>query len=334
MNRSTFLGPRSDGTPRERLAQFRNRRPPSGRCDGARLNERRRGRGYHALLEKARESWDHFLTDELVYAVEPIKVDRDFKGGYVERYVRSHFQVELAFAYGIDGYLVAIIEAASSDDPRHVAELDHHLAKARDDFAVLVDSVDLVEPPEMLYERPIASVVRLKAFDHFMGLREHVQEFPVSTTASIFELAGVVEDGELCCTSRFSVPRVLERQLPSQVVKCRSEVVGDVPNSDAPLRRRLSVDFEVKNVLRAFTVVLGLDRVGLRVSSEELKDFRIQGVEMFLRPDDLEPNTIQRLGHGGRIPHSLAGRSGTGSSNLRAPAYHHAVLLLKADGSQ
>ena len=54
----------------------------------------------YKLSKEARESWDYFITDELVYGVQDIDaVDRGRSEGYLKAYTNRHMWGEMFWKY-------------------------------------------------------------------------------------------------------------------------------------------------------------------------------------------------------------------------------------------
>lgn len=136
----------------------------------------------------------------------------------------------------------------------------------------------------------IPSLVRLNVFDlpertcrDGVRLRKTTQA--VTTPIRIighWEVGCVPADNQLAL-------RVSDRELPHDVIQGRAEVAEAVADNRAEPGRRLSRDSHID--LPYLLAFLSEDRVRMRVSVAS--DFGLEGVQMFLCPDDFEPGSVE-----------------------------------------
>ena len=241
------------------------------------------------LREEARKSWDYLFSNELVYAVDLGEVDGKFERGYIERYRGSEFHLEFTLRYG-GCYYSAIVESARTVDSRHTTIFNDRLTKARGNFPMFINAINLMEQPEMVNISPIPSVIRLKAFNNLLGFGRDTPHF---WDTRFFEIVGRIENGELCTAVRFLGREACK--LPGKMVECRPQVKSDITNDYTPTDRGFPVHLKPKDFLGIFGIILWNERIWFGLREPEHLDFPIEKIEMFLRPDDFEPNAVQRM---------------------------------------
>ena len=134
-----------------------------------------------ALHEKAKKSWDYFVSDELVYIVEMYFPDFGWKGIDIETYLDFQFYLVATFKGLGDNYCCTIIEFSLATQPLAAPVVEHRLGKLWNSMPVFIDPIEFMEKPQHVRFRPVRSVVRLKAFDDRMGRVNDIVDFSWGT---------------------------------------------------------------------------------------------------------------------------------------------------------
>ena len=216
---------------------------------------------------------------------------------YVEGEIRVHLHMCVAARLdeGEIGDWCAVFEARPCVDIHvlrheslHVTEskpLETQDGADRLDDSVFVGVVNVLEQPQEVGFRLIPSTIRLQPFDEcFLTRRKVLDESPpivpiLITSGKDGKGRSVVGSGGL-----------KERQLPNDLVESRAQVVGDVPDDDAPLLRRGCVNLSPQNALVCISVIVRENSVG--VSLKEPLNLFLKGFEVHIRPTNLEPGSV------------------------------------------
>jgi len=120
------------------------------------------------LLKKARESWDYFATDELVYIVENVDLLPTEDGmRRVEKYLNGEAWIELSAKLAAtselkEAEMVALIEVDGVGQGRTV-NYESSFAKSLGQYLMLFGIPQIMENPEKFRFRPIRTRVWLKS---------------------------------------------------------------------------------------------------------------------------------------------------------------------------
>ena len=250
------------------------------------------------LLKEARETWEYFITDELVHVVEGRSISRPTGFSCVENYLSGTNWIELAIEAKIGTrveHYIAIIENAVEINPsksRHGREHDSRHMPHSGNGAMLVSVPHVIYGEERVTVRHIPACVRLKVLDELdfraVGLSYPGNLLSPSRFGSIRPWF-FIEDWELGELGR-SMPRTT-RKRPRKLVKSGAKIVSELSNEDTESLGRLSVDFEPYDLVRSLVIWLDDKGVGLqRIVSSEVPHNRVQ---MFLRPLNFEPWPIK-----------------------------------------
>src|SRR5258708_4984492 len=123
----------------------------------------------YRLLEEAREFWNYFVSYQVVYLLNPIKVALDVEKGIAKNYLEGHRWIEchitfqLGFKRERNVHYIILIKRCGFHDIRR--ELKAHNGTVHRNSHMLVDVAHFVETPEEVALYGIGSVIRLKRFD-------------------------------------------------------------------------------------------------------------------------------------------------------------------------
>lgn len=238
------------------------------------------------LRQVARESWDYFITNEFVYEAQGDQSHPFAGAGYLEQYLTSEAFFELALFRPGDSYPArAILEVL--DPSAWGCDFGNVLAAGNLDIeSMLVSVPQSVEDCEGV-NRGIATVCWLKINDVGNCIGQDVNDQSVEI---IDAPAGEVLDQGKCCVPDRLTPRldkVLECEVPGDMVEGRAEVVHNIPKHGAKRNRRRPVRSDLVNeVVEMLRIELASEV--LRVSIKEGPHLPIEFVKVLTRPFNLE----------------------------------------------
>jgi hypothetical protein len=200
------------------------------------------------LLKEARESWDYFISDEIVYAAE-IRDGQPLKRreGYLDSYIsgRLWFEVVARRVKGNPQRFMWLVESCPYGLPSCI-ESDVHLGTNEGNDAMFVFITQLPEDAEKFQFIPLRSIVWLKIID---SAKDRVgNKIPV--TLGYSPKKGVIRrtcvsavfngelDGPCPLWSRSGscVRDMLLDKRPSDVIKGGPQVAQDIANKQFPVR--------------------------------------------------------------------------------------------------
>ncbi|HEV2399630.1 MAG TPA: hypothetical protein VGS27_21980 [Candidatus Sulfotelmatobacter sp.] len=125
----------------------------------------------YRLLEESRKTWDHFISDKVVYSFDSLEVALNSEMGIAKDYLKGHLWIELhmTFQFGLvaegNVHYAVILEVYKTSEASRQRKI--HLDTVRGNPHVLVDDAHLVETPQGVASDSfdIPSVVRLKQFN-------------------------------------------------------------------------------------------------------------------------------------------------------------------------
>jgi len=255
------------------------------------------------LREEARETWDHIIGDVLVYATEraifnsfprPVTELYSYRSGYI--------WLELRINAGNADYIAILekdVDAPITDHLISLPTLWHEVIRQRispsqdRNSPMLVDDVKSMQGPQQLKACVVPSPIRLQRLDFVLRRR---REFLNSARASFDELGFGDIDRELDIgLAGFRSGRNFQvGESAGKVVKGAAEVVDGVSNEhgdrieDRWVEPKLSAEFR-----RWYAVTDSLQSAWITRPRSPAMDLGIKGVEVFLRPIDLEPYTVR-----------------------------------------
>jgi hypothetical protein len=245
------------------------------------------------LLKEARESWDYFLTNELVYAIQ----DRDVIGRRrytwcLKAYLKGNIWIELCIrnrtAIGGSYHNLWLIEYSSYVNPYFATTRDTYFGNALrlDEKSMLSFIGQFSENREQMDIRPIPSVIWLHPFN----LVDSGGQYTFDLSHRVFPIKfNCVPDGESC---PLTASPINNSQLPSNKIEGCSQVYGEIGQNDTP---RIRSRGRPSNNNLPFTLFFFNSSEGSRVFLE-FSNTAFERAEMFIRPITLEPSMIQWMG--------------------------------------
>src|ERR1700678_3228675 len=78
--------------------------------------------GIWGLREEARKSWDHIISDELIYFVQPLGGNLEVSHPFAEKYLKGEYWFEMHFTARVrkqwEVHFQVIVEVANVSPPR------------------------------------------------------------------------------------------------------------------------------------------------------------------------------------------------------------------------
>jgi hypothetical protein len=247
------------------------------------------------LRQKARESWDYFITNKVVYEAKGDKAHPLTGAGYLEQYLTSEAWFEvLLFPLG-DSYAArAILEYLNL--ATRTGQHGYGLA-ARD---LDIDPV-LVGVPEPVENREgvvigIPTMCWLKVSDVRDGVRQNVsRQVPEMANAPFREVPDQRE-GRLIEGLAPRASKVAESEIPSDVIQRRTEIMDNITEHRAERDRRRAIGRDlIDDIVEVLRIELSSEL--LRVSIKESPRLPFEFVKVFARPFNFEPGACNVAVH-------------------------------------
>lgn len=241
---------------------------------------------YHSsylLLEEARKSWEHALSDKVVYVLQPLKIASDSFMGIPKGYVDGRYWIEshLTFEIKRDTHHACILvkfdeRYASPGEVREAVVTNCAVGR---NPSMLVNVAEEIQPPEQvaLDGCGIPSVIWLKRFDEGCGICGYASGVPSESF--------VVSDFENRELSAVRIGRGQFRQSPYKLVQGRTEAVQEVADDQRNLVGNV-FDVKAKDVPLIFNIVLFDNSYRFRFAKGAEPIPHV--IKMFLRPDGLQ----------------------------------------------
>lgn len=260
---------------------------------------------YITLREEAQKSWQHSLSDEIVYFPESLSIlnqDQalgvDGRIALPEIYRNGDAWIELQFVLVNDrnANYVALVERFNGD------KFSNALGKVSEDFAsvsgnppVLVEITHSVEPPERMRFVGFPSVVRLKRFDLRNGLVGDIPHLAVPPFNISTRFGKVVEDRELSSV-RGEIGNLdrQTRETENELIQGGSHTVQRISDDQ---RGRIGnvMMLEAKDVSLICKIIVTVKSIRLSFVDELLK-FNVESLKVYLRPTNFQIG-IDHSGH-------------------------------------
>lgn len=267
--------------------------------------------------QEARELWDYFVCDNVVYAPEKLQVNPLSQSGYLEQYLSGDMWFEILFGFRAAGYLhtmCAILESFYPPTPS--GEGGHGQANGDAcEEPMFVGIPKQVQNRQLGILRGVPSVIRLNSLNDPNSVRQNVLRQSLEGLDA--GLAGVGEDGE-----RRLLVRLLSRQqgqLPREVIEGRAEVMNNVSEYDRELERWRRLRRELVDIV---VDVLGIELTteSIWVAIDESSGFPFEFFKVFTRPLNLEPRTgdVRHAVYSGRDREEAEDPEGTRDTRAQA----------------
>jgi hypothetical protein len=259
---------------------------------------------YAALREEAHKSWQHSVSDEIVYLPESIPILNQAIGvedriALPEIYRNGDAWIELQFVLVGDrnANYVALIERFNGDKfSDGLGEMGEDFASISGNPPVLVEVTHSVEPPERMRFTGFSSVVWLKRFDLCDGLVGDIPHLALPSFNISEGFGRVVEDRELSSIGgEFRNLDRQARQTENQLIQGRAHAVQRISHDQRRRIRNIMMP-KAKDVPLICKIIVTLK--GIRLSFvDELPEFDIESLKVHLRPTNFQIG-IDYSGHG------------------------------------
>jgi hypothetical protein len=235
------------------------------------------------FLEESRKSWDHAVSNKLIYSLDPIEVALNSIMGVAKDNLEGHVWIELhmTFQCGFeaqrDVHYAAFIESGYRHDAGRKSKIDN--CSMNGNSPVLVNYAHLVETPQKVHSGGIniPSVVRLKRFDNGHCICGYSQSLPVKSLH-----IDLLKNWEL---SVFGIALAQCGQTPNELLQRSSEAVENLTDDKRNLVGNIG-DLNTDMASLMFRVISASEFARIRLS--EQAQLVPQSFQMFLRPRALQ----------------------------------------------
>lgn len=232
-------------------------------------------RFYWGTREESRKSWDHIVSNEIVYVEKSRTSEPKIAFPFAKFYIKGTMWCELQiFLVGQrNAYFKTVIELFN-ERARTSWNNDLHFSRIDRNDHVLVNVGKPVELPEGVFCVGRPSVIRLKRIDCIPDCLN------LEMTEALPELLiGGVENGELNFSGRSPSSNI--DQLPCQLIQTGPQGIDELAkqHSDAPRYRSELRPADVPSLLRIFFL-----RDGVSLFTQKNLQFPIERIEVFFRP--------------------------------------------------
>jgi hypothetical protein len=238
----------------------------------------------YRLLKEAQKSWEHIISDEVVYSLQSDNVARNSFMGIAKNYIEGYAWIEAHITFEVDGrtnHACVIVEFAEGDEfLRKVGK-----PKTRDVFIdgnppMLINVAEQVESPEKV------------ALDGCLGIRSRVWLKRVNNLACfcgysprvITKLNGIAlcEDREL---GSLGIGNIDMCQHPHELIQGRAQTIQEVANDEGEHVGDV-LHFNTNDVPLSFKIIL-TDKT-YRIGFHKDADTFPQVLKVFFRPGGLQ----------------------------------------------
>jgi hypothetical protein len=236
--------------------------------------------------EEARELWDRFPCDSLVYVAQLPNADLESSHVFAEKYVGNDLWFHIRWSVANprnagDDYGEVVLEANPSVSNRAqltATKVDCPVAAIDGNSAVFVEVPEFVELPEVIRVYGVRSIARLKRIENAVDAgMEHGPLLPVGFIGSADGKDNLIG---LPLRFRDGIGEEMH-QVPCELIQRSTEIVHEVPDCERNiLRRRMGLDYE--HVLRSLRIILFPD--GVRVAFNPVPNLSLSRLEVKVSP--------------------------------------------------
>jgi hypothetical protein len=238
------------------------------------------------LVEKRRESWDHFISDEIVYGTE--RCDPSFKNTVASRdwlsdykLKRGWLEVNFVPMRKSESKLNAVIQMSPRVVRKWTDVSMHDLAAqfggSDREHPMLIDGREAIQYPKRVRLESVPSVIRLKRFDNRNGIGQNVLDGITESSG------GNIANREGRGTLRTSGMKT--GQAPSKLIQAGSKRIDKLSDQKWDFDRD-SLALYAHNMAKVFVIVLARD--GVRFWVKDLRKYGIDFIEVMFRPHGFE----------------------------------------------
>ena len=235
----------------------------------------------YRLLEESRKSWDHAVSDELVYCVEPSEITADPFREIAENYRDGSgwIEVHLTFIGERNTHYAAAIESLTGKtrDRSRQNILQHESAAVSRNAAMFIDVAESVQPPQEMAPngRFIPSQVRLKRFDDSHCICGYPGSLMLKPApGQMFDL----DDRKLGMLRIWGADF---SEVPDRLIQGRPKAVEEISHNQRDQIRNLR-HLEPNHISSMFQIIFA--REGIRIAFGESLQFGLKGCKVYMRP--------------------------------------------------
>ncbi len=251
----------------------------------------------YQLLEEARKGWDYFISDETVYEGKLVNREWGEVVSWVDNYRVGDIWLEACATINDSVGIALLIE--DCDSLCVVASQPYgRVDKAWRDNTVFVRIRQESQVSEQLEFRPIPSIVWLKTLDFAMRFRQDKFE-GMPTTFAVPKIGRSIIQRELNSALLAKAKLLLcpsdmqHGKIPSNVIQGVPQIGGNITDDKPPTLGPEGRLYIHVNQLRS-ALHYGLFPNGV-LWVEQAPDTPFEGVDVYIRPLDLEPGAIKWL---------------------------------------
>lgn len=235
----------------------------------------------YKLREEAHETWQHCISDKLIYLDESIFSDPTIKA------IAPKFHTQIkkrdiwfeVLIYAGEGYVYCVIvdnfmiKAANRNESRDVSV-------SSNDTPMFVMVTKNFKQPERMRPRVICSSIWLKKFN----LVDCLDRYPFKSSRAFQSPTwSVNKDGKLTLVVRSRTTKF--SQFPSNIVKGRTQVINDICHNNTNSYRGISRDFKPDDLSSIFNIEIGSSFYKIRIVEGHQNIAKL--IQVFLRPLNL-----------------------------------------------
>ena len=246
---------------------------------------------YVELREEARKSWEHGVSNEIVYVPDSVEVLGEPGSAPSEIYLKEKSWVHIQFALLNDrnAHYEAIVERLQglSDVFTGVREVNLGLAPVGGNSPVLVEVTHDIQPPKRMRFVGCPSMIWLKRsnlIDGFNGSdASSLLRKPIPALAVV-----KFKDGELRSLESKGLSGPV-CQAPNELVQTGTHVIESVPNCKGNGIGNIQ-QLNPQDVPLIFKIILTRKSAGFRLVQPVIKgcNQHLQSIKMFLRPTQFQ----------------------------------------------
>lgn len=235
------------------------------------------------LREEARKSWNHFVSDEIVYVLDSAKIAENLIGNIAEKYIKRRLWIECHLTFEVQRsahHVLVLIEVEKVDrGPWKLRKSKIDRTAVNRNSSMFVNITKTIQAPEEM-RRWVRSIVRLKRLNNPHCTCGH----SLSPIGKLFARSRnvLVQDGKL---RSIRVRQSQLGELPNGLVKSTPQAVQQVTQNQRDFVRRI-VDLDPNLVPSTLAIFLSENTYGFRFA-EGVQTIP-ESVKVYLRPGCLQ----------------------------------------------
>ncbi len=251
----------------------------------------------YRLREEAHKSWQHAVTEELVYIAD-VGGSQDHPSCFIsEVYLEGHVWIEVQFAFvgQRNSHYSAIIESLESHRSGvSNGKMKQNFGTIGGDSPMLVEVTHCVQPPQMVRFNGCSSICWLKVSDNGNCIGRNVPELDFESAPAV--IVPLLDNREFHATVGDSDVQL--GQAPNQLVKTGPHTVEGISTSQRNMVGDL-VQLNPEDISLVFKIILTRKSAGIRF----MEGFKVgvKSLKVTLRPIQLQIG-VSQSGSGHNAP--------------------------------